>query len=185
MGGLILSYLIFNIITGIVLTVKFHETEGGIFKSKAYWGLLFFPVVGWGKWLFHQELKSSGKTEFPESWFIAKQMIKLHWIYIITIGAIVILSLILLGGYFTGIFDYAIKPSGDSGNGIGEVFDFGLGVVAGMGLLLMFALFLISAAFMFAILILFLIFIPKNRMKKIESDVYKQKYFEVIAQNKS
>lgn len=183
MIGILLSYIIFNIVTGIVLTLQYYETEGGIFKSSGYWGLALFPIVGWGKWMYQQETKPEKVTEFPQSWFMYKYMVKLHWIYLIIMAFITVFSLLALSGFLGDFFDFDSGPS--NGNGMTDVFDVGLGIAGLIASVFIFFFALIASAFVFALLFIFLIFIPKNRMKNIESEVYRQKYLEATLHNKS
>jgi hypothetical protein len=49
MTGLLLSYLLYNVLAGIVLTLYYYFKEGERQQDDVFWWLLLFPAVGLGK----------------------------------------------------------------------------------------------------------------------------------------
>ena len=108
MTGLIFSYLIYNILAGIFLSINYYQTESRIIENREFFWLLLFPAIGLGKWRYNQKIRLTEDVEFPEKWFIWKYMIKENWGYIISIGVVGLVGLIIFGGLFGDGTDWPI-----------------------------------------------------------------------------
>ncbi len=170
----VLSYLAYNFLIGIFFSISYYKTENGLNNKKQFWWLLLFPAIGLGKWKFSQRLTNES-IAFPEKWFIYKYMIKVNWGFIIIIGIISFLMILA----FEGLFGSGMNWAGNQDNP--EAIGFGL--LADIGIGFLFFIFFFLALFGFAFLLLIFIFIPKHLMKKIETETYKQKYFETKLNN--
>ncbi len=167
---LILAYFIFNFLAGIILSIQYFSEKDKDFDSKEYLWLLLFPAVGMGKWRHNQEIKSAGQTEFPESWFVCKYMMKVHWGFIISVTVLSVLGLMAFGGFVGSGSEWASDQD--------SFVALGLGGIADIGIVLVFLVLLFMAALGLVILSLFLILIPKLKMKNIEATSFKQKYMD-------
>ncbi len=161
MTEILLSYLAYNIIVGIVLTiVHLVKTSGKMRPLNIAW-LILFPAVGLGKWIFARDSESGQPILFPEKWFIYNYMIKVNWGYLAIIAAAPVLFMVLMffGVAVGGIFDMSSNNL-DSYSGIGALLE------AGIVMLLLFGS--IIMVFLLAIPYLILIHLPKTQMRTIE-----------------
>lgn len=175
MIAIIFSYILYNLIVGIVFAIMYYRTEGAIVDKNDFFYLLFLPIIGLGRWRYHQKIRLSEEVSFSKEWFVCKYMIKVHWGFIISLAFITIIGFIIFGGFLNS--ETKMSESDDS------IISYGFGMLAQVGFILLFLLFLFIAAFVFAILFLILIFIPKFKMNVIESETYRQKYIELNRKN--
>lgn len=159
MAGLILSYLLYNVAAGVVLTLYYYFKEGRIQQAELAGWLLLFPVVGLGKKHY-----TNATDELPEKWYIYKYMIRLHWGYIILwfIGPVSVAAIV--GGLSSGL-----GHATNSGELLADM-------LVGAGLLLVGAV--AGLMLLVAMLVLFLLLIvwPRQKMKQIELEMYKNAY---------
>ena len=158
---ILLSYLAYNIIVGIILLiVQLVKTNGNMKPLSIAW-LTLFPAVGLGKWIYTKSIESGQPTQFPEKWFIYNYMIKVNWGYLAIIAAAPLFFMVLMffGVAVGGIIDFGSNNL-DSFSGIGSLLE------AGIVMLLLFGS--IIMVFLLAIPYLILIHVPKTQMRTIE-----------------
>jgi|GEM_PF-89381 len=171
MTEILLSYLAYNIIVGIVLAiVHLVKTNGNMKPLRIAW-LILFPAVGLGKWIYARSTEAGHSTLFPEKWFIYNYMIKVNWGYLAIIAAAPVFFMVLMffGVAVGGIFEMS-SNNFDSYSGIGALLE------AGIVMLLLFGS--IIMVFLLAIPYLILIHLPKTQMRTIERQ-------QLFAQQKS
>jgi len=158
---ILLSYLAYNIIVGIVLAIIHLVKTNGKMKPLDIAWLTLFPAVGLGKWIYTKSIESGQPTQFPEKWFIYNYMIKVNWGYLAIIAAAPLFFMVLMffGVAVGGIIDFGSNNL-DSFSGIGSLLE------AGILMLLLFGS--IIMVFLLAIPYLILIHIPKTQMRAIE-----------------
>lgn len=95
----LLSYLIYNVMVGIVLTIVHLVQTKGPKEPRILLWLLFFPSVGLGYWRYAQAKQSAEKPALPENWYMWKNMVKVNWGFmaILLIGPLVLIALSTLG----------------------------------------------------------------------------------------
>lgn len=163
MTGLLLSYLLYNVLAGIVLTLYYYVKEGERQHSDVFWWLLLFPAVGLGKKHY-----TTATGILPEKWYVYKYMVQVHWGYIIAWLVGPVLFAVIAGSLFGNL----ASDTGHAGNA-GELL---VDMLATAGLMLLGAL--ATLFLMVAMLVLFLVMIvwPRQKMKQIELEVYKSAY---------
>jgi arsenate reductase len=161
MTEILLSYLAYNIIVGIVLAIiHLVRTNGKMQPQNIAW-LILFPAVGLGKWIYARDSESGETILFPEKWFIYNYMIKVNWGYlaIIAVAPVLFMALMFFGVAVGGVFDMS-STNFDSYSGIGALLEAGLVMLLLFGSIIM--------VFLLAIPYLILIHLPKTQMRMIE-----------------
>jgi len=167
MGLAFVSYLIFNVLAGPVLTIQYFRVEQRVKSTLEFCALVLFPAVGLGVWRYNQQIRKGSIPEFEQSWFIWKFMIRFNWAYLIALGVAVIFLLLSAAG--VPILGMEIAEGDEYG------FATMFGMIATLGLGILFLLFAIVILFSYALLIGIMILIPKYLMKSEEAKTYKLK----------
>jgi protein-tyrosine-phosphatase/uncharacterized membrane protein len=162
------SYLIFNLVAGLVLTPFHLVKQGGKMPVENILWLLFLPAIGLGKWQYDKEVLTGQIPEYPTKWFRYKYMVKLNWVYIGLIALIPFLGIVLLS------FGLAIGSLGSFGStDWGSISD--ITSLLEVGLFFVFILYVIVMFIVLIIPYLVLIHVPKHEMRIIEKSILMKK----------
>ena len=161
MTEILLSYFVYNVLVGIVLTIIQLIKSEGKAKPLSIVLLLLFPAVGLGKWIYGQTIAKNEQPTFPEKWFMWKYMIKVNWGYfwLIAILPIVFMVLMFFGVAVGGLVNLDSQNL-DAFSGMGALLE------AGITMLVLFGS--ITMAFLLIIPYLILIHLPKTQMRSVE-----------------
>ncbi len=161
MTQILLSYLAYNILLGVVLTAIFLIKDRTLKEPRLILWLLLFPAIGLGYWK-HAEAEQHGtKPLFPKNWFMWKYMVSVNWgfmgIIAVLPGLLMVLSafgFLLAGEFSMDGFGMMTWPE------IRELLSTSL---------LLFG-FLYALFMLFALIIPYILFIgiPKSQMRSIE-----------------
>lgn len=154
------SYLIYNLLIGVVLTTFHVIKEKGVIKPVNIAWLLLFPAAGLGKWIYQRSLRDHQTVEYPEKWFMWKYMVKVNWGYmgLIGIGPLVVLILMSFG-LMVGDFLTSVP---------GAVDDQQMLQIMEMGLILIMFLYVFVMVFVLIIPFMLLIILPRAQYRSIE-----------------
>lgn len=173
--GLLVTYLIYNVVIGSILALQYYSIEDEV-RSDELLLLWFFPVKGLGKWKYNQILRWKEVPEYPADWYKYKYMMNLHWGFIAAFGLV---AFIIISGADSMVGE-GMKAAEETGHasavGFGLLFDIGAGIFEG--------LLLIIALLGFGIMTLVFIYYPRNKMRKIEAHAYRQKYHDLLRDSK-
>lgn len=162
---ILLSYFIYNVLLGIILTVIQLIKSEGKAEPLSIVLLLLFPAVGLGKWVYSQTIARNEQPTFPKKWFMWKYMIKVNWGYfwLITILPIIFMLLMFFGVAVGGLVNLDSQNL-DSFSGIGALLE------AGIIMLVLFGS--ITMAFLLVLPYLILIHLPKTQMRSVERQYF-------------
>nr|WP_321235315.1 hypothetical protein [uncultured Psychroserpens sp.] len=167
MEYLIGIYLAYIVAVGVFFfSIKYLIIERKIVDWSEFLLLSFFPIIGFGTWMYKREKREKGNTTFSKKWYIWKYMVPINiwFICLLTVAFLIIAFLVL-----------STNPSGGSSSGysvfsgVFEIFgDFFSGLFTFLFLIIMFGILLVYA--------LILILIPKFQVQSIENKYHnKQK----------
>lgn len=160
MTELLLAYLGYNVVVGIILTAYYLLSGEGELKPIHIAWLLLHPASGLGNWRFQQQKLQSGQPEFPEKWYMWKYMVQVHWGFmaILAFGPAVLLILSALGVIAGGVLNtQGYEMSVEE-----------MKAMIGAGLIAIGILYVIVMFFLLIIPYLLLIVLPKSQQRSIE-----------------
>ena len=163
---IIYSYLIFNLIIGLLLLVYYFWKERSVKHYFEIMLLLFFPVIGLGLWKYRKRCEEVDEQILPLSWFVLDYMVKINWIYIFILPLIIIISIF-------GIFDY-VGSGLEWAEKAAHPIAIGLGFLADIAIMVSLFIILLLVLIGYLFLVFLMIFIPKYILKDIESDFYRK-----------
>lgn len=160
MFELLISYLSYNLVLGIFLTVFHAVKEKGAIRPVNILWLLLFPAAGLGKWVYQRTLRNGETMEYPQKWYVWKYMVKVNWGYMALIGIGPLTLLILMSlGFLVG--DFAASTPVPLGQD--EMLQ-----LMEIGLILLIVVYVLVMFFVLIIPFLVLIYIPKRQKRSIE-----------------
>lgn len=131
---------------------------------------MVLPVIGLGKWKYNQILRWGEEPEYPSDWYKYKYIKNLHWGFVAVFAFVCFIAISGMGS-MVGEGTKAAEETGHaSAIGFGLLFDIGAAIFEGMFLIIVF-LFIVVLGFVF-------IFYPYNKMREIERDTYKRKFYK-------
>lgn len=146
-------FLICFVLSILYFAIKYFTIERRVQNWKEFLLLIFFPYLGYGKWVYSNELRKIGTTKYPEQWYIYKMRVRVN-IYIF-----IVLGLALLA--------FFLESSGIIGTASRENNHFSLVGFALFADILMTLIFLFFFGVIFTVYILLFITFVKAPLKKI------------------
>ncbi len=154
-----MTYIFYVIFFGFFFLIRYLIKERGIKSSKELAHLVFFPMTGYGNWIYNHKIRESEEVFLPRKWYIWKKMIfQNFWLIILSIPYTVFL--LVVDTYYTLIDDGAIKVS----SGTIHFFEDNIDPTLGIGLIFSG----LSIAFIPFSLLFFLVIIPAIIAKSIK-----------------
>lgn len=161
MSGFLSTYLAYNVIVGIILSVIRLAKNGTKGSVRNWLLLLLFPAVGLGYMKFQDEELNQGTPDYPENWFMWTYMKKINWGFLLLqIGGLVAIILFASFGSLLGFDDFLSQAR--------DPLEAGLGILLGMGIIVMFFAVLMGFGFVFMLEALILIYLPNSQIRNIE-----------------
>jgi protein-tyrosine-phosphatase len=170
---IVIAYLSYNIVLGILLGLVQLIRSGTNGSVRNWLLLILFPAVGLGYMRFAETNLKNGIPELPEKWFMWKYMTKVNWGFLLIIAFFPAILIILSSIGLIAAGTWNMNAQGIEG--LPE-----MDQLLGFGMVMLGIFYIIVMFFLLIIPYLILIYIPKSQAKSIE----RKRMHEMMMQQK-